>query len=79
MDVPEPEDLTQGPDDDKELNRDSYLGPTLSRHGESVVGRADGAKSPIHSSSGSLTSAKPQDKLRDELTCFTRFLTVGLC
>jgi hypothetical protein len=34
MDVPKPEDLTECPDNDKELSRDSYLSPTFFRHGE---------------------------------------------
>src|SRR5215469_16217366 len=38
MDVLKPEDLTECPDHDKELNRDSYLSPTFSSHGESVAG-----------------------------------------
>ncbi len=33
-DVPEPEDLTQRPHHDEELNRDSDLSPAFSRHGE---------------------------------------------
>jgi hypothetical protein len=32
MDVPEPEELTQSPDDDKEFSRDSYLSPTFFSH-----------------------------------------------
>ena len=38
MDVLKPEDLTQCPDDDKELSRDSYLSPTFSIHGDIVAG-----------------------------------------
>lgn len=34
MEVPKPEDLTERPDDDEELNRDSDLSPTLSGHEE---------------------------------------------
>ena len=40
VDVPKPQDLSQGSDDDEELNRDSDLSPTLSGHGESVAGNA---------------------------------------
>ena len=32
LDVPEPEELTQRPDDDKKLSRDSYLSPTFLTH-----------------------------------------------
>ena len=34
MHVLKPEDLTQCPDDDKELSRDSYLSPTFFSHAE---------------------------------------------
>jgi hypothetical protein len=32
--MPKPENLTKCPDNNKELNRDSYLGPTFSSHGK---------------------------------------------
>src|SRR3954471_18872681 len=34
LDMPEPEDLSQRPDNDQKLNRDSYLSPTFSGHAE---------------------------------------------
>ena len=43
MDVPKLEDLTQCPDDDKELSRDSYLSPTFSIHGDIVAGCPSGS------------------------------------
>jgi hypothetical protein len=44
MDVPEPEDLTQCPDNDKELSRDSYLSPTFSSHEENCSWMGDAGK-----------------------------------
>src|SRR5262249_3637545 len=37
LDVPEPEELTQSPDDDKKFSRDSYLSPTFSSHAENCT------------------------------------------
>jgi len=40
MHVPEPEELTECPYHDEELNRDSYLSPTFSSHADILTGRA---------------------------------------
>jgi hypothetical protein len=48
MDVLKPEDLTQGPDDDKELSRDSYLSSALFIHEENCSGVGSLCKSPMH-------------------------------
>ena len=36
--MPEPEELTQCPNHDEELNRDSYLSPAFSSHGDILAG-----------------------------------------
>ncbi len=38
-DVLEPEELTECPNHDEELNRDSYLSPAFSSHGDILAGR----------------------------------------
>jgi len=52
-DVPEPEELTQTPDDDKKFNSDSYLSPTFFRHVENCSSRQ-------HLRDKSLFHSKPQ-------------------
>src|SRR6266576_2476053 len=37
MDVPEPEELTESPDEDKKFRRDSYLSPTFLSHAENCT------------------------------------------
>ena len=48
--MPEPEELTQCPYHDEELNRDSYLSPAFSSHGDILAGWTTlGDKSPLRS------------------------------
>jgi hypothetical protein len=48
--MPQPKDLTEWPDDDQELDRDSYLSPAFSRHDLSLVEPAPEAILPNFSS-----------------------------
>ena len=49
MDVPEPEELAQSPDDDKKFSGDSYLSPTFFRHAHNCSVGPIGEKSPFRS------------------------------
>ena len=57
MDLPEPEELTKSPDDDKKFSRDSYLSPTFLSHGKIVAWAALNDKYLCDSASQTLAGA----------------------
>jgi hypothetical protein len=72
--MPEPEELTQGPYHDEELNRNSYLGPAFSSHRDILAELARlGDKSPLADCAG-FEGATIQAREPDPGWCIRRIM-----